>query len=132
MRVTIFPITTGFAAEVGDLDLGRPVTPEDLAAVHAAFATYAVLVFPAQHLSAGQHPDYASNFGPLERTVQLAMKSEPLRVREEIADVSNIDADGELWKKDSRMRAFQLQGNRLWHTDSSFKAPSGYASLLYA
>jgi alpha-ketoglutarate-dependent 2,4-dichlorophenoxyacetate dioxygenase len=23
-------------------------------------------------------------------------------------------------------------GNRLWHTDSSFKAPSGYASLLYA
>ena len=28
-------------------------------------------------------------------------------------------------------RIFQL-GNRLWHTDSSFKAPSGYASLLYA
>ena len=23
-------------------------------------------------------------------------------------------------------------GNRLWHTDSSFKAPSGYASMLYA
>ena len=36
-----------------------------------------------------------------------------------------------LWKKESRLRLFQM-GNRLWHTDSSFKAPSGYASMLYA
>jgi alpha-ketoglutarate-dependent 2,4-dichlorophenoxyacetate dioxygenase len=25
-----------------------------------------------------------------------------------------------------------MMGNRLWHTDCSFKAPSGYASILYA
>ncbi len=33
--------------------------------------------------------------------------------------------------KNSRYRLFQM-GNRLWHTDSSFKAPSAYASMLYA
>jgi alpha-ketoglutarate-dependent 2,4-dichlorophenoxyacetate dioxygenase len=132
MSVTILPITASFAAEVGDLDLRKALAPEELDAVRAAFATYAVLVFPSQDLTAEQHLAFASNFGPLERTVQLAMKSERLRVREELADVANIDADGKLWNKDSRMRAFQLQGNRLWHTDSSFKAPSGYASLLYA
>jgi alpha-ketoglutarate-dependent 2,4-dichlorophenoxyacetate dioxygenase len=132
MSLTIFPITPTFAAEVGDLDLSKPISPEDLAAVRSAFAAYAVLVFTAQDLTAEQHLAFASNFGPLERTVQLAMKSERLRVREELADVANVDPDGKLWKKDSRMRAFQLQGNRLWHTDSSFKAPAGYASLLYA
>jgi len=55
-----------------------------------------------------------------------------LRVQEGISDVANLDADGNVWKKDSRMRLFQMMGNRLWHTDSSFKAPSGYASVLYA
>ena len=132
MSASIFPVTPRFAAEVGDLDLRYPIAPDDLAAVRVAFQSYAVLVFPAQDLSAEQHLAFAANFGPLERTVQLAMKSEKLRVREEIADVANMGPDGKLWKKDSRMRAFQLQGNRLWHTDSSFKAPTGYASLLYA
>jgi alpha-ketoglutarate-dependent 2,4-dichlorophenoxyacetate dioxygenase len=132
MSASIFPVTPRFAAEVGDLDLRYPIAPDDLAAVRVAFQSYAVLVFPAQDLSAEQHLAFAANFGPLERTVQLAMKSEKLRVREEIADVANMGPDGKLWKKDSRMRAFQLRGNRLWHTDSSFKAPTGYASLLYA
>jgi alpha-ketoglutarate-dependent 2,4-dichlorophenoxyacetate dioxygenase len=132
MSVTIIPITPTFAAEVGDLDLSMPIAQDDLAAVRTAFATHAVLIFPAQKLTAEQHLAFASNFGPLERSVQVSMKTEKLRVREELADVANMDADGRLWRKDSRMRSFQLQGNRLWHTDSSFKAPSGYASLLYA
>jgi len=36
-----------------------------------------------------------------------------------------------VWGKDSRQRMFQL-GNRLWHTDSSFKRVPALASLLYA
>jgi len=132
MAATVVPITATFAAEVGELDLSSPLASADLEAVRAAFLDYAVLVFPAQQLTADEHLAFASNFGPLERTVQLAMNSERLRVREELADVANLDADGRLWKKESRMRAFQLLGNQLWHTDSSFKAPSGYASLLYA
>jgi len=132
MGICIFPITRSFAAEVGDLDLRRPLAPEDMAAVHEAFATYAVLVFPAQDLTAEEHPTFAANFGPLERSLLIAVTSEKRRVREEISDLANMDADGNVWKKDSRMRSFQMMGNRLWHTDSSFKAPSGYASLLYA
>jgi alpha-ketoglutarate-dependent 2,4-dichlorophenoxyacetate dioxygenase len=52
-------------------------------------------------------------------------------VREEIADIANMDANGRVWAADSRVRLFQM-GNRLWHTDSSFKAPTAYASMLYA
>jgi alpha-ketoglutarate-dependent 2,4-dichlorophenoxyacetate dioxygenase len=131
MPISVFPVTPGFAAEVGDIDLSQPLDAETLQSVREAFAAYAVLAFPAQNLTTEQHLAFASHFGPLETTVQLNMRHKKLRVREEIADIANLDAHGRLWRQDSRIRLFQM-GNRLWHTDSSFKAPSGYASLLYA
>jgi alpha-ketoglutarate-dependent 2,4-dichlorophenoxyacetate dioxygenase len=131
MPISVFPVTPGFAAEVGDIDLSQPLDAETLQSVREAFAAYAVLAFPAQELTIEQHLAFASHFGPLETTVRLNMKHKKMRVREEIADIANLDAHGRLWRKDSRIRLFQM-GNRLWHTDSSFKAPSGYASLLYA
>ena len=131
MTVSLFPVTPDFAAEVGDIDLSRPLDALTLQAVREAFARYAVLVFPAQTLTVQQHLDFAKNFGPLEVTVQRALRNEKLRAPKEIADIANLDADGKVWAKDARIRLFQM-GNRLWHTDSSFKAPSGYASLLYA
>ena len=131
MPISIFPLTPRFAAEVGDIDLSRPLDAGTLQAVRDAFASFAVLVFPAQSLSVEQHLAFAANFGPLEVTVQRALRAEKLRVPEQIADIANMDAEGRLWTKDSRLRLFQM-GNRLWHTDSSFKAPSGYASMLYA
>jgi alpha-ketoglutarate-dependent 2,4-dichlorophenoxyacetate dioxygenase len=46
-------------------------------------------------------------------------------------DVSNLTLNNEIWGAQSRMRQFNL-GNRLWHTDSSFKYLPARASLLYA
>ena len=131
MPISIFPVTPAFAAEIGDIDLSRPLDAETLKAVRDAFAAYAVLIFPSQSLSSEQHLAFAANFGPLEVTIQTALRNEKLRIRREFADIANMDAEGKLWKQDARIRLFQM-GNRLWHTDSSFKAPSGYASLLYA
>jgi alpha-ketoglutarate-dependent 2,4-dichlorophenoxyacetate dioxygenase len=133
MNISIFPVTPSFVAEIGDLDLGGPLAEEDLKVVRDAFATYAVLVFPAQDLTIDQHLAYAANFGPLERTVEIALGRAKLRIgHEEIADVANLSSDGKIWREDARRRHLSMMGNRLWHTDSSFKAPSGYASLLYA
>ena len=131
MPITLSPLTPGFACEVGDLDLRRSPSDDELRAVRDAFATFAVLVFPSQDLSVDQHLAFARHFGPLERSVQTVMPGQPLRVRAEIADVGNLTADGRVWSTENRLRMFQL-GNRLWHTDSSFKQPTGYASLLYA
>ena len=131
MAITVCPVTPNFAAEIGDVDLSAPLTPSDLADVKDAFATYAVLIFPDQHLSQDQHLDFARHFGPLETTIALHRKDAQLRVRKEFADVSNLGPDNEVWGKESRQRMFQL-GNRLWHTDSSFKRLPALASLLYA
>ncbi len=131
MAISLFPVTPSFAAEVGDIDLSQALDEETLQVVRDAFATYAVLVFPAQELTIEAHLAFAKNFGPLEVTVRRSMVHSKLRVPEALADIGNFDDDGRIWKKNSRYRLFQM-GNRLWHTDSSFKAPSGYASLLYA
>ena len=131
MDLPIYPLAGEFAAEIGDVDLRNEPAPEILEAIRSAFARYAVLVFPQQQLDSQQHLAFASHFGPLERTVDVAMKRSQFRVDEKLADVANIDATGAVWKADSRRRAFE-RGNRLWHTDSSFNSPSGYMSMLYA
>jgi alpha-ketoglutarate-dependent 2,4-dichlorophenoxyacetate dioxygenase len=131
LPITIVPVTPSFAAEIGDIDLSRPIDPADLAAIKDAFTTYAVLIFPDQQLSQDQHLDFAKLFGPLETTIGVYRKDAPLRLREEFADVSNLTSDDQLWGPDSRLRMFQL-GNRIWHTDSSFKRLPARASLLYA
>ena len=131
MAISVYPVTENFAAEIGDLDLARPLDPADLAAIKAAFATYAVLIFPDQQLTQEQHLAFAARFGPLELTIAVHRKDAPLRVRKEFADVSNLNHKDKVWREDSRTRQFQL-ANRIWHTDSSFKRLPALASLLYA
>jgi len=131
MAITVYPVTPSFAAEIGDVDLEAPIDPTDLRGIKDAFTQYAVLLFPDQHLSQDQHLDFARYFGPLETTIAVYRKDAALRLRKEFADVSNLNHENEVWGKQSRLRSFQL-GNRLWHTDSSFKRVPARASLLYA
>jgi alpha-ketoglutarate-dependent 2,4-dichlorophenoxyacetate dioxygenase len=131
MAISLYPVTPTFAAEVGDIDLSRPLDDADVKAVKEAFWKYSVLIFPDQHLSVQQHLDFAANFGPHETTIAAYRDDQKLRLPVQIADVSNIAADEKIWDRDSRIRMHQL-GNRLWHTDSSFKRLPALASMLYA
>jgi len=131
MGITVCPITPDFVAEVGDADLSRPPSEEDLSAVKTAFWRYAVLIFPEQRLDQAQHLNFASQFGPLVEGTQVGRESSSLRLERQLADVSNVDADGNLLSEDSRLREYQL-GNRQWHTDASFRHRPALASLLYA
>ena len=131
MAASIYPITSAFVAEVGDVDLSRPLDREDLDEIKAAFWKYAVLIFPDQRLSVEQHLDFARYFGPHETTVAQFRPGLQLRVSPMIADVSNLTHQDEIWSRDSSQRLHEM-GNRLWHTDSSFKRIPALASFLYA
>jgi alpha-ketoglutarate-dependent 2,4-dichlorophenoxyacetate dioxygenase len=131
VTITVLPVTPSFAAEIGDVDLSQQIERSDYMAIEDAFAKYAVLVFPDQHLSQDQHLDFARHFGPLETSIGLYRKDVPLRLRGEFTDVSNLDFANQIWGKESRRRLFQL-GARLWHTDNSFKRVPARTSLLYA
>lgn len=129
--MVIYPITPTFAAEVGDVDLSRPLDVGNVTAIKQAFWEYSVLVFPEQRLTVDQHLNFARHFGSLETTIAEHRLGMQLRVSPEIADVSNLNHDGEIWAEDSPQRLHEL-GNRLWHTDSSFKRIPALASFLYA
>ncbi len=131
MAITVFPMTASFAAEIGDVDLSRPLDPAEVASIKQAFWDYAVLIFPGQELTEEQHVDFARYFGPLETSIAALNPDAKLRLRTDLADISNLDAQSEIWGEKSRVRMLQL-ANRLWHTDSSFKYLPARASLLYA
>ncbi len=131
MPITVQPVTPGFAAEVGDVDLGQRLGADDVAAIKAAFTRYAVLVFPDQTFSDESHLDFARHFGPLETSVFKLRSDHKMRLHEQMADVGNLDADNKILKTDDRIRLYQL-GNRLWHTDSSFKRLPAYCSILHS
>jgi alpha-ketoglutarate-dependent 2,4-dichlorophenoxyacetate dioxygenase len=129
--MTVYPVTDAFAAEVGDIDLSQPLAAEQRADIEALFNRYAVLIFPGQQLTVEQHLDFARGFGPLETTIHATRSDSKLRLQAEIADVSNLSHDESIWGESSRKRMFEM-GNRMWHTDSSFKRIPAKASLLYA
>jgi alpha-ketoglutarate-dependent 2,4-dichlorophenoxyacetate dioxygenase len=131
MSIVVYPVTPSFAAEVGGVDLSQPLNATDLAAIETAFWKYAVLIFPEQQLTPDQHLAFAQKFGPIENDRVLDQKVTPHRLSTSFADISNLAPDGEIWAEDSRQRMYKA-GNKLWHTDSSFRYLPGLCSLLYA
>jgi alpha-ketoglutarate-dependent 2,4-dichlorophenoxyacetate dioxygenase len=131
MAISIYPVTPTFAAEIGEVDLSRPLDAEDVAAIKQAFWDYAVLIFPDQNLTEEQHVAFARYIGPIEPTIGAYRPDSKLRLPPELVDISNLNVKNEIWGEKSRLRGLQL-GNRLWHTDSSFKYLPARASLLYA
>lgn len=130
MPITVQPITPAFAAEVGDIDLGCPISAADIAAIKQAFTKFAVLVFPDQTFSDESHLDFARHFGPLETSVFKLRSDHKMRLHEQLADVGNLDAEDRILETADRIRLYQL-GNRMWHTDSSFKRVPAYCSILH-
>ena len=131
MSVTVCPVTPTFAAEIGDVDLSKPLRDADFAAIQEAFWNYSVLVFPEQHLTPEQHLAFSEKWGPVERTRTLDPNATPMRYSGAFADISNLNVDGKIWGESSRQRMYKL-GNKLWHTDSSFKRLPSLTSLLYS
>lgn len=131
MPISIFPITPSFVAEIGDIDLSLPLAEEEVIAIKNAFWHYSVLIFPGQELNEQQHLAFAQYFGPLETNLATYNADAKFRITPDLIDISNLTPSNTIWAGDSRMRQFHL-GNRLWHTDSSFKYLPARASLLYA
>ena len=73
----------------------------------------------------------APELGPLETTIKAYRPDHKARLDLHISDVSNLDENNRVMAPDDRRRMNGL-GNRLWHTDSSFKAIPARYSLLSA
>ena len=130
MSISIVPIGRCFAGEVSGVDLHRPLSPETVTAIESGMDQYAVLVFRDQEISDKDQLEFSQNFGPVESSIGGNItKLDQRRLAVEFADVSNLDQNQNISARDDRRRLFNL-GNRLWHSDSSFRVVPAKYSLL--
>jgi alpha-ketoglutarate-dependent 2,4-dichlorophenoxyacetate dioxygenase len=121
-----------FAAEVEGLDLTRPLSPDEVAAVHAGMDEHAVLVFHDQKLDDDAQLAFTRSLGEIEHAIGTSLRApDEYRLPTTFADVSNLDQHHRVFARDDRRRLFAI-GNRLWHSDSSFKVVPAKYSLLHA
>ena len=131
MTLTLKPLHPLFVAEATGVDLRRPVSPALADEIHRAMDRYAVLVFPGQELDDDQQMAVGRALGKLEPTRGTVDAHKHRLKHQEMNDISNLDTDGRLLAADDRRRMFAL-GNRLWHSDSSFKRIPAKYSMLHA
>lgn len=131
MAIIIQAIQPGFAAEVIGVDCADALSSVNIAAIDAGLDQYAVLVFHDQPLTDQKQIAFTRHFGELEgyNTPGHIRTKDDARLEVGIADFSNLDKSGRIMSDQDRIWFFKL-GDRLWHSDSSFRPVPAKYSLL--
>ena len=131
MPASIRSLHPVFVGEVAGVDCGTPLSPAEVAAIESGMDQYAVLVFREQNITDDEQLAFTRHFGELESytTAGHIRRREEQRLGPGIADFSNLDKDGRIMSAEDRVWFFKL-GDRLWHSDSSFRpVPAKYSIL---
>jgi len=114
-RIEITPLAPALGAEIGGLDLSRPLGEDLAAAIRDAFAAHLVLFFRDQALTPAGLVDFAGLFGPVG-TYPFA---------EPIAEHPQVIA---IVKEPQQTANF----GGIWHTDTPYLERPSLGSVLYA
>src|SRR3954454_25297501 len=131
MTIELRALRPSFAAEVGGIDLSRPMDAATTSTMWDAIDRYAVLVFQDQSLTDTQLRDFAAEFGPLEIGRGALQGGKRRLTLPQIGDISNLDEENRIRARDDRRRLDSL-GNRLWHTDASYMPVPVVLGILHA
>ncbi len=131
MSITVTQLHPLFVGEIGNIDLRQPLDRDTVDALTAAINQHGVLVFHDQPIDDAQQQAFSRNFGELETTVRAYRADFVPRLGVHMADISNLDENNRVLPPNDRRRLNAL-GNRLWHSDSSFKRVPARFSLLSA
>jgi len=124
----LFPDFVGF---VSDINLKEILSESLIKELDTAVNKYAVLIFKDQNITDDEQVRFTEYFGKIEASGKTSniTKDKDRRLSSDLADVSNLDKDNKPFTLNDPRRIFNL-GNRLWHTDSSFKPVPAKYSLL--
>ena len=127
---TEYPNFVGF---VYGVDLKKDLDIKIVKEIDNAINKLSVLVFKDQNIDDSEQVRFTKYFGQIEPSGSKSniTKAKDRRLSTDLADVSNLDKNNKPFTKDDPRRIFNL-GNRLWHTDSSFKEIPAKYSLLSA
>jgi alpha-ketoglutarate-dependent 2,4-dichlorophenoxyacetate dioxygenase len=129
MTIRVEPLTRHIGARLTGVDARQPLAPHEVAMIERGMDEHAVLVLPGQDITDEQQLAFTRNFGPLEEGANSGARDSDLRLPVVFADVSNLDKEGRISERDNKKRMAAL-GNRLWHTDASFRVVPARYSIL--
>jgi taurine dioxygenase len=115
--ITVTPASPAVGAEIGNIDLTRPLPELELAEVKRAFLEFGVLFFRDQQISFEDHARLAEYFGTTGQHVGVNTTSK-----------STDDPRVRKFHTDAESPA--VSGN-VWHTDQSCAEVPPMASILY-
>ncbi len=123
--LTVAPTGAALGAEIGGVDLSRPLDDETFRAIHAAWIDHGVLVFRDQRLTDADFVAFSARFGRLDHAPIMEGGRTMVEGVPELYVISNIVKDG---KAIGSLGA----GEAAWHTDMSYEERPPKASALYA
>ena len=129
-EIEVTPLSPACGAEISGVDLSRPLSAHEVAAIKDAWGKHLVLVFRGQKVSQDDQLRFAAYFGDLGSRKKAP---EPLRARaegiqqdnEKVLLVTNIKVDGQ------PIGAFG-DGEFWFHIDSGYSARPYKYTFLYA
>jgi taurine dioxygenase len=112
--IEVTKLTPNIGAEIGGVDLSRPLGNRQFQEIHDALLDNLVIFFRDQHLTHDQHKDFARRFGrlmvhPVKPRTVIDPEITPIHPDENSTNVAGED----------------------WHTDLSFSAVPPMGSILY-
>lgn len=119
--IEVQPVGYALGARVTGVDLSRPLDPDVVRQIHAAWTRHLVLVFPGQQLDPDSLIAFTRHFGELDN-----YESQPfnrLPGHDEVMLLSNKPVDGKL-------PAGAYNGQN-WHTDLSYTLRPAKATMVY-
>jgi taurine dioxygenase len=126
------PLSPHIGAEIGDVDLTRPLSPEQIAEIKDAFNRYQVIFFRNQQISHEDQIRFAGLFGPLGKHVGANTISKPTEnplVRKFHYDHTSDRVSGENWHSDQSCAPMPPLGSMLYlHTIP----PDGGGDTMFA
>jgi alpha-ketoglutarate-dependent 2,4-dichlorophenoxyacetate dioxygenase len=131
LGLTFAPLHPVIGAECTGVDIAESISPEVAEAIHDAMDRYAVLIFRRGiALSTDQQLRFTKCLGELEGLYTKIQPEQGARLDNPmLSDISNLAPGGKILPPEDRKRLFSL-GNRLWHSDSSYKKiPAKYSAL---
>lgn len=121
-----------FFGAVTGIDLTKPLSEAEVGGIVAASNEFGILVFPGQFISDEDQLRFTSYFGKPQTSITLQREDYARRFRRnELSDISNLDEHGERLDPQSTKRRLALS-TQMWHSDSSFRKPSGKYTFLAA
>ena len=114
-----------FAAEVTDIDLSQPMSPDAFGEILAAWMEHPVLAFRDQNLDVDAQQKFSERFGQLKtRLRQSGQQGATASQNPYMMFVSNI-------KENGKLIGTSPVGALNFHSDSSFDERPSKAGLLY-